>query len=154
MEECPHCHATVLMMSDQRCPACQKSAKDPKGATPHLTRIVVGAGWELPRLCLTCGVSSERRERLDSERTLGGEGTAVKFLYFLTSLVNPLNLLKLALLQGERQVVGLTFSRCERCAQDGPVRPVRADFERGAIVLLVHRRLAEAMKPAPPSRRA
>lgn len=89
-------------------------------------------------------MSSERRERLDSERTLGGEGTAVKFLYFLTGLVNPLNL---ALPQGERQVVGLTFSRCERCAQDGPVRPVRADFERGAIVLLVHRRLAESMKP-------
>ncbi|MBL8921031.1 MAG: hypothetical protein JNJ54_19370 [Myxococcaceae bacterium] len=78
---------------------------------------------------------------------MGGEDTGVKVLYFLSALLHPLNLLKLASLQGDRQVVDVAYSRCERCAQDGPVRPVRADFERGAVVLLVHRRVAEAMKP-------
>lgn len=153
MEECLHCHATVLMMSDQQCPACQKFASDPKGATPQLTRIVVGAGWVLPSVCIRCGLPSLRRESLTSEEEAGDDAMPLKVLLFIVGWLNPINWLKLALLQGEQRALGVELSQCESCANEGPIRPVRADFQRGAMVLLVHRRLAAAIRGVPDARR-
>lgn len=150
MEECPHCHATVLLMSDQRCPACQKFANNPQGATPHLTRITVEEGTVLPPICIACGVKTERREQLDSERSVGGEDGAVKALFFLFGVFNWELWLKMLSpsFQGEQQSLAVEFGRCEACASAGPIHPVRVDFERHTMVLLVHRQIARTLKSA------
>jgi hypothetical protein len=152
LEECPHCHAMVLFMSERRCPACQKFADNPTGATPHLTRVTVRAGDVLPALCVGCGHKTDRQKRLASARTIGGEDGPVTLLLVLAGFFKPRLWVHLWSHRGESQQVDATYFQCESCSRGEPVRPVYTDFARRTVVLLVHRAIKTAMTAASPTR--
>ncbi|MHB8878333.1 MAG: hypothetical protein ACYC8T_31950 [Myxococcaceae bacterium] len=156
-DDCPHCHALVLLMGDRTCPACRKSADDPKGATPFLQRLAVSAGQVLPKSCFACGKPTSRFERFAPTRVLGGESGFVKLLTILGGVLFPRLVLEHSSeikrdVWGEKQRVTVEVGRCQECAASGPIREEHVDFERGTVVLLVHRRFADAVANTPPTR--
>ena len=144
LSDCPHCHATVLLLQDGRCPACGKNSRDLKGATPHLTRVVLRDEASVLGVCLGCGQPTAAFEAFKRSRRLGGESSAAKVLLFLVGLfrAETWELLIDPQVAGTKQTVQVTFGRCERCVTTGPVQEVHVDFTRRHVTLLAHRAFA------------
>lgn len=137
--ECPHCHARVLPLANNICPACRKDISNTRGVDLNLVSLVVDQLASLPHYCYSCNSPTERTVKITEKVEIGGDSPFAKFLLLVLAIVT----LRLSLLdsktEGKKSSVTVLIPQCERCAQSGKPKPEYTDFERQSMTFIVHK---------------
>jgi hypothetical protein len=144
LEECPHCHLTVLASAEGVCPNCRKSVRDRSGSRPDLSRLRIKERAPMPPCCHQCGAHTARMAKVHA-----ADGDAVdSFLWKAFVMLFASFLARVAMHasgEGRRRSVTMYLPQCESCARTGPPRPIDVEFDEFAMTFLVHVRFKEAV---------
>ena len=98
----------------------------------------------MPPVCASCGVATDRKERVRHREVEGGESGFVQFLLFLAGFLNPRIWLLALTSRGKEEKLVIELRRCSDCGKK-PLVPVSIDLERKRMTFLVERRFSEAL---------
>jgi hypothetical protein len=143
--ECSHCHVRIVTTADGFCPGCRKNPLDP---TEH-TVVHLLHGSTLPSVCIHCGLPTERF--VDFCRSNGAPrpfGLLNVVLFLVSAALGSFALIWRDSQLAPRREIRIALPRCEHC-RDAVLQPERVDFATRSIVLVAHRRFAEAVEHTP-----
>ena len=160
IQDCPHCLAHVIILSDAICPRCQGDARDTSLSNPNRTSVWLFTRDKIPSHCLRCGIPTDRRISIEHTESwqspADSSDSPAKFRLGLNVLglfgfvLRPLFRSMFRILFGARQQEDRQFERiaiavpeCCECSS-GPVFPIAASMQDSAIKVAAHRTFADA----------
>jgi hypothetical protein len=154
--ECPHCHALVLTLPGEICPACTRAVRE-ESATGALRRVTLREIDDvfLPSICIQCGQLTHDVDRFSASRPGTQSPWLRAFLIVALPLLSGLLtvLLPIGFILGYKPRRGpserpfeLQIPRCAFCASRGHLREEFLNFQRGEASFLAHRAFADALK--------
>lgn len=153
LEECLHCHAMVVAMSDDRCPNCWKDLR----ATPtsRLRRCTLTDSDSIPDLCVLCGEPTTRRRRVDASEQRTVQRDPDKFFFDLIASVFfgpwsiPVSLVAAAFGDPPTgststyiETLSMKLPHCSACKKDS-VEVLEGHHHSGTLVITAHERFIE-----------
>jgi hypothetical protein len=132
--ECPHCHARVLPMANNNCPACKKIISDSQGVDLNKVAIIVRESEKLPPYCYSCNSYTDRYVRIEGEEEPLWSKIILAIGAFL--FLRPSWLRRSGQIAENTVNVFIFLPQCEQCAEIGKPKPIHVDFENQQMTFL------------------
>lgn len=158
VQDCPHCMARVMILSDGFCPRCQGSSLDTSSIDPNRTSVWVRETDVMPEICYKCGQPADRKTTIEhteswtSPNDESGGFAKVPFLSWIFGWIGAFainRVIKSASKYSsdtrQAQRLAIRIFECPGCAA-GEVHAVAADMRHAALRIAVHQHLADEHK--------
>jgi len=133
IQECPHCHVSVLLRADGTCPSCGANANGPADVPTTETIVTVYETDRMPDLCCRCAQPTQRRVAVRAKRQLDGESPVLSWLLLLVNWIAAL------LRMGGESRMQVRMPLCDACHGGPKLKPRDIRFEDFSLKFVVHR---------------
>lgn len=160
VQDCPHCLAHLIILSDGKCPRCQGNALDTSSVDSSKTSTWICTTDKIPDLCIRCGTPTRHRIKIehseaweslgDGPEDVGSSGIGPWLLTFLIDFVVVSLIRGLARIPLSNQVhivhrcqsISVKVPECVECSV-GQVFPLAASMQDSAMRIAAHVRFVD-----------
>jgi Zn finger protein HypA/HybF involved in hydrogenase expression len=123
--ECPHCHARVIPLQNNLCPACREDIQYVQNTDFQRVAFALHESEELPQYCHSCNTATERLIRISADE----ESTLETLIFGEKSPESTSNVI-------------IYLPECENCS-DLEIELVEVDYDHQMMKIMVHKEFRE-----------